>query len=1141
MRPIGSCTAVAAALLSAVLPGTQPANAQGDYFWNPAIGANYNDYSWNVVPRSVVETPLATNFLSTNGSGDYDYTNPVGTATTRLIFGSRPASGYRPYTAYDSNNTINQFVLNSLVFNSGYATQGFRISGQSLYFQPALNAVPSIEINYAHQTVISAPLLIASSLTIRSQQASAAANGMLTLSGPIHNGSVAGSLSLTIPNFTTVLTSAASTYSGDTWVHAGALRMGANNALSANSNLFVAAGATLDVHGYSATAPTLNTNPGGVVTNNGTSLGTLYLGKTSGYTSVLSGTTRDGTGRLSLVVNPSANPGAPNTLIMTRPGGATYSGDTVISSNSVLRAGSDADFHVGVANVFSPNSTHYLGQGAVLDTGGANQTIGGLGGGGAVLINNSTLTIGTNHQDTTFFGVLPTGSGQLIKDGNGMLVLAGERSAFYSGGTTVQGGTLRLAANDALMVGSDVTVNGGGLDVRATQHLNNIAVQSGGLNVQGTLYLSNLTLGDGVRTAVRGDVTGTGTIILSGNVLYRDVPNRPTLPSEIGANIELTPGVHSFTSASTATNSAYDLVVNGAISGSGGIYTQGGAGYAFGLVGNNTYTGGTTIGSGLLVTGATNTLPATGAVSVGSAGTLDLAPSFSSGGVLAGNHNQTIGSLTGRGKVNLGGATLTVGNGDGGSFFQGTIQGTGQLVKIGAGALDLYGVNTYTGGTTICQGIVRLGRDEALPTGGDVTIVRGGLDLNGTNPTIGNLTFGDGVSAAPMTISGGGNLTLQGNVLFKAHPGGVTPAPRIESDMTLTPGNHVFTSNGNFTGEAYDTLITGNIGGAGGIRKEGSSYWLALAGQNTYTGPTEVAGGIMMLLAENTLPGQGAVTVGAGASLLLHDPYLFGPPSTHGYNQRIGSLSGAGSVSLGTGRLTVGSNGANTTFSGNLAGTGGLTKTGSGTLTLSGANTYSGTTIVEGGILAVNNTSGSGTGTGAVTVYQGGMLTGTGSIAGDVILEGGSLAGSLLIDGDLYNGGLVSPGFSPGALTVSGNYKQAANGSLFIEIGGDKPDRFDTLKVLGSAVLDGELQIAFYGGSAPSDNTFFEIFSAANGISGKFSQVRLPEGYRMTVDGTRLTLIAGSVSAAAPEPSSVALFGALFPLAGAVIARRRLK
>jgi autotransporter-associated beta strand protein len=65
----------------------------------------------------------------------------------------------------------------------------------------------------------------------------------------------------------------------------------------------------------------------------------------------------------------------------------------------------------------------------------------------------------------------------------------------------------------------------------------------------------------------------------------------------------------------------------------------------------------------------------------------------------------------------------------------------------------------------------------------------------------------------------------------------------------------------------------------------------------------------------------------------------------------IGSLEGDGWVLLGDKNLMVGSNDADTTFSGLIQNTGSLTKIGAGTFVLASANIYSGGTVVERGTL----------------------------------------------------------------------------------------------------------------------------------------------------------------------------------------------
>src|SRR5262249_39282918 len=124
----------------------------------------------------------------------------------------------------------------------------------------------------------------------------------------------------------------------------------------------------------------------------------------------------------------------------------------------------------------------------------------------------------------------------------------------------------------------------------------------------------------------------------------------------------------------------------------------------------------------------------------------------------------------------------------------------------------------------------------------------------------------------------------------------------------------------------------GVITGAGSLTKTDTGT-LVLSGVNNYSGATTVNGGILMAGAVNTLPFQTAFTVATGATFDLNN-----------FTQSIGSLAGAGSVTLGAGTLITGNDSTSTDFSGVINGLGGLTKVGTGTQTLSGANTYTGAT-----------------------------------------------------------------------------------------------------------------------------------------------------------------------------------------------------
>jgi hypothetical protein len=106
-------------------------------------------------------------------------------------------------------------------------------------------------------------------------------------------------------------------------------------------------------------------------------------------------------------------------------------------------------------------------------------------------------------------------------------------------------------------------------------------------------------------------------------------------------------------------------------------------------------------------------------------------------------------------------------------------------------------------------------------------------------------------------------------------------------------------------------------------------------------------------------------------------------------------------------------------------------------------------------------------------------------------LSGGSLIGSGETAGDLLNGGTVSPGNSPGSITVGGNYTQTMSGNLLLELDRDQSDAFT---VDGVANLGGTLTVTFLnsGDEGPPFGEFIPLLSYGS-HTGTFAAVNLPE------------------------------------------------
>ncbi len=132
-----------------------------------------------------------------------------------------------------------------------------------------------------------------------------------------------------------------------------------------------------------------------------------------------------------------------------------------------------------------------------------------------------------------------------------------------------------------------------------------------------------------------------------------------------------------------------------------------------------------------------------------------------------------------------------------------------------------------------------------------------------------------------------------------------------------------------------------------------------------------------------------------------------------------------------------------------------------------------GTTTVE-GTLAMSN---------GVVDLQGGVIKGTGNVAGEIYTDGGT----------------ITPGMSLGTLTAE-DYSSTNCGTLALEIGGYTPDTdHDVLAVNDSAALGGTVTVELVNGFIPQIGDSFDVLTAA-GVTGFFGRgcenfPDLPEGY----------------------------------------------
>ncbi len=524
------------------------------------------------------------------------------------------------------------------------------------------------------------------------------------------------------------------------------------------------------------------------------------------------------------------------------------------------------------------------------------------------------------------------------------------------------------------------------------------------------------------------------------------------------------------------------LSISGAISESGGSrsLTKTGAGGALTLGGTNTYTGVTNVTAGRLTVAANNalgttdgaTIVSTGAqvrinngVTVGaealtlsgtgdslSEGALRIASGTATwGGIVTLAANSTV--LAGGGNVlkigpgsgtaiNLQGNTLDY-TGAGSHEVLGGIFGTGGINKKGTSTLTLSGSGSYSGATTITDGKIVANATSALGTS-PVTVAAGkSLELKG----------GFDVGGGQLTLNGDSLTNVSGNNTYSGPVTAVTNSRIFVTSGTMTLSNTITASSSpiTFSGNGV-TLISGNLG-AGltslDINAKASDVpTVIVAGSNPdFTGTVDVQVGSLQLGNGGTtgsLPGGGAFNIGTGARVIVKQ---------------------SDTVTQGT------------DFSGTLNGLGGFTQAGSGTTILNFANSYTGTTNVGAGTLIINGNQAAATG--AVTVANGATLGGSGTIGGAVIVNG-----------------ILSPGNSPGLLTVGSLDLRAGSTTLMQIIGagnlaGTAGTAYDKLVIstAGGLGYGGTLDLDFANTTTFADGTTFDLFGFTGSTLGRFGSV----------------------------------------------------
>jgi autotransporter-associated beta strand protein len=765
---------------------------------------------------------------------------------------------------------------------------------------------------------------------------------------------ISGAGNLTKSGNGTLTLSASNTVSGGVTLSAGTLRAGNDGALGTGG--FTMNAGTFASDGAAARA----------ITNAITLSGNVQLG--------------DGTGTGALTLG-SVNLGAA-TRTLTVSNTTTFSG--AVTNGGLVKAGAGT---LNLSNTATSFGALQIDAGRVAVQ--TNATITGLSGaGGDLALVGGTLTV--NASADSSFGQVISGAGALAKSGAGTLVLSASNS--YSGGTTLTAGTLRVGDNSALGTGT--------LAVTASSTLT-----SDGATARTIANAITLGSGTGNVALASGDATATGALTLSGPVTLGGttgsriftVNNAPmTVSGLITSGTSTGAVVKNGTGTLLLANTANTFTNNFAIQGgtlevtklsdkgtASSIGTMEGAAYL--QIGQNT----TAATLNYVGTGDTTDLQIAIGNGDGNGGNASILNN-GSGALVFDNAVFNVASSGSTARTRL--LFLGGGNTDA-NAIQGVISDitvlnkTTRVVKNDAGTWILSGANTYTIGTTLNDGTLRVGNDNALGTGGFT--INGGIFASdgATARTITNaITMGGNVQLGDAT--GTGALTLGGIDLGTA-------------TRTLTISN-------------ANTIVAGVMSNTGGLTKAGAGT-LALASANTYSGATAVDAGTLAVTHGDALGSTtDGTTVASGAQVRLvatNSGFIVGAESltlsgqgvttggalrnaagdntwqgniTLAANATIGAASGTSlTIDVSTGNAISAANfgvtfdgaGTNRVLDAIVLGSGGLTKIGSGKTILAASNDFTGAVQVSTGVLELASTAGGAAATtGSVSVASGATL-----------------------------------------------------------------------------------------------------------------------------------------------------------------------
>ncbi len=541
--------------------------------------------------------------------------------------------------------------------------------------------------------------------------------------------------------------------------------------------------------------------------------------------------------------------------------------------------------------------------------------------GGGVLNIASNITDDGGQRSLTLAG-----------DGSGQLILSGSNS--FGGGLMVNAGTLSLNGGMLLtnaiqyggLAGSakfnwssgtfgnypsqNLTVSGLTLTMGTAGAHTVYADPAQSTTFDATTVLAgsgNLNIGGGL-VIMAGANTFTGNITLNGGTLATtNSPNTLNAVSSGLGNQQAAGRTLTVNNGSTLFFAAGNTNGNGStIPKLALVINQGGQVVSGNIAGNNVL-GSVTLNGGTLSTGSGfrvnqyESYELGGTVTVGgsNASTINIAagtsPTTIAGinlGVNAATGYQTTFNV---GFTGAGGPDLTVAAQ---LFNSGASQNATGLIKTGPGMMVLTAANLYTGTTTVNQGTLQVGNALALGGGNSAVAVNGGeLDLNGNAISLPSLSGSGGMISDEFSAVGSNVLTVAqiGVSVF----GGTIRDGHNGTNLALTlngPGTLQLSGSNTYSG---DTNINGGILSAGTAQSlstnsnvfvNNNAVLDATAGVQTVPSLT-IGQAVLNLSVTNPLAVLGAANLNPGSTLNLNGAIASLPDLLMTYGTANGTFS----------------------------------------------------------------------------------------------------------------------------------------------------------------------------------------------------------------------------------------------------------